>query len=759
MILLAVGDVCFSDDEIGIASNHTALPHSLPSQNILTYLACLKSLAFEGFQVRQHLIARPLPETSNWIFEQPDFFAWHNTQKGLLQIKGKPGSGKSVMIRHIQSKLTQPSSININYYFNAQGGTFEKSLIGLLRSLVHQLLSQRRDLFTTFLPKYHLKETLPTGWKWQAGELCEYLSDTIMSIQRSSIYIFIDAVDESGSEIRDVMKFLGKLISSTLQNNSRLHICVSSRHYPRVAAKGAFEVSMETWNASDIYIYVQSELFLEDQDTEGVQLQKEIAEKASGVFLWVYLVVDKLLKEGDKGATAKQLRQILTSIPDELHQIYSGLFDKVVEDRQKTVRLMQWVLCAQRPFTPSEIHTAIAFSIESPPGSMKSWQTSDTYLDNDTTIEKVIRTLSKGLIEIKDVALEDNDDGIGNNRTAHTKDSCIVQLIHETVRDFLIGPSGIRILDETLDQLVIERSHDQLARACTHFLSIPELNVSRFPDGHHSHSDWKDGSWSGNESRSNNESNLKYQVLEGVTKYPLLKYAIEWIFVHAEKAEYGGVEQRHLVQYFHCDGQTALDTWRYFQNYWESYWTTYWYRHQYRHEREYRIGNSFFYIASEFGLLSCVSDLLDYDVDVNLEGGPWGYALIAAAGNGHEAVVALLLDKGANIDVYDEWGQSALHIALKAEQEEVVKILLKYHPNPYIPPREQYDDTAINVYYRSDVGRRLEENGIDFKFSRIGSAAPNGTTSTMWSETDKSASILLDEDMTTATCTGKINTL
>jgi hypothetical protein len=713
---------------------------ALPSQNILTYLACLKSLAFEGFQARQHTIARPLPETSNWIFEQPDFFAWHNTQKGLLQIKGKPGSGKSVMIKHLQSKLTQPLSININHYFNARGGTFEKSYMGLLRSLVHQLLFQRRDLFTTFLPKYHFKETLPTGWEWQAGELYDYLSDTIKSIQRSSIYIFIDAVDESESEIRNVMNTLVTLISSTLQDDSRLHICVSCRHYPHVAVQGAFEVSMEMWNASDVYKYVQSERFLEEQDIEGVQLQKEIAEKASGVFLWVVLVVDELLAERDQGATAKQLRQILTSIPDELHQLYSGLFDKVVpKHRQRTVRLMQWVLCAQRPLTPSEIHTAIAFSIESPPDSMKSWQTSDAYLDNDAKIEKVIRTISKGLIEIKDVALGDSDDDIDNSRTVHTKDSCIVQFIHETVRDFLIGPSGIRILDEDLDQMVIERGHDQLARACTHFLSIPELNVGQFPNGHHSYSDLED-EWS-----------LEYQVLKGVTKYPLLEYAIEWIFVHAEKAECGGVEQRHLVQYFHCDGQTALDTWTYFQNYWNMNWD--------RDYTEYSIGTSFLHIASEFGLLSCLSDLLDYDVDVNLEGGPRRYALIPAANNGHEAVVALLLDKGANIDVYDEFGYSALHLALQEEQEDVVKILLKYQPNPYIPTVEFSNNTAINAYYKSEVGRRLEENGIDFTFSRIGSAAPNGTTSTMWSVTDKSASILLDEDMTTATCTGKIHTL
>jgi type II secretory ATPase GspE/PulE/Tfp pilus assembly ATPase PilB-like protein len=76
------------------------------------------------------------------MFEMSEYRGWIERRsitenKGLLWIKGKPGSGKSVMIKnmlmHVQTH--QPSSCIISFFFNARGGPLEKRPLGLYQSL------------------------------------------------------------------------------------------------------------------------------------------------------------------------------------------------------------------------------------------------------------------------------------------------------------------------------------------------------------------------------------------------------------------------------------------------------------------------------------------------------------------------------------------------------------------------------------------------------------------------------------------------
>src|SRR6516164_2761139 len=131
------------------------------------------------------------------------------------------------------------------------------------------------------------------------------------------------------------------------------------------------------------------------------------------------------------------MRQILQSVPDELNDLFTGYFRNVsIRDRQKTLRLMQWILFAERPLTLMEMNCALAFSVECPPKSQKSWKESDDYLDGDAQAERMLRTLSKGLVEIK----------AGDESVRHRiQRRRVVQFIHESVRDFLLHQNGLQI--------------------------------------------------------------------------------------------------------------------------------------------------------------------------------------------------------------------------------------------------------------------------------------------------------------------------
>ncbi len=176
--------------------------------------------------------------------------------------------------------------------------------------------------------------------------------------------VFIDALDECEEEsgeyeeesgVRRVVSFFAELTSSAVSSGCRFNVCMSSRHYPQISVPGCLEIFIENCNASDIFKYVQSKLCL--QDTWGMDFQKEIVKKASGVFLWVVLVVRSLLKKKDEGGTIKQMQQILQSVPKKLDKLFTGYFETVnVEDCQRTLNLMQWILFAERPLTPMEIN-------------------------------------------------------------------------------------------------------------------------------------------------------------------------------------------------------------------------------------------------------------------------------------------------------------------------------------------------------------------------------------------------------------------
>jgi hypothetical protein len=118
----------------------------------------------------------------------------------------------------------------------------------------------------------------------------------------------------------------------------------------------------------------------------------------------VVLVVASLVKQREEGRTVREMRRTLQSVPQELDNLFTG-YSKTVSanDRLKTMKLMQWILFARIPLTPMQLSCALAYSVEDPPKPQRCWQESDDYAENEPQIEKKFRTLSKDLVEIKDI--------------------------------------------------------------------------------------------------------------------------------------------------------------------------------------------------------------------------------------------------------------------------------------------------------------------------------------------------------------------
>ncbi|GJC89990.1 vegetative incompatibility protein HET-E-1 [Colletotrichum liriopes] len=344
--------------------------------------------------------------------------AYLKDHNGVFWIKGKPGAGKSTLMKHAFRRYQKQFFSDyflVAHFFNARGEALEKTSLGMLRSIVYQLLQNDEALYEHFGSTFREKQrtSLEEGLQWRQSELQEIIRSVVTQSHSKPFLLLVDALDECHeSEIRDVVTFLESLSISASRVDVQLKICLSSRHYPSIRMGKAIELKLDDSknHRKDIAKYVNERLIVSDAD-----IKAKILNKANGIFLWVVIVVSLLNKAYDEGQV-EAMQRTLEEVPGDLEQIFSTILNKDVSSVYETVLMLQWVLLSRRPLTPRELFAAVVGT--APP-------TTDL-------IQRRITTSSKGLIEIRK--------GIGES----------VQFIHLSVREFLFRYKRLQALDATL---------------------------------------------------------------------------------------------------------------------------------------------------------------------------------------------------------------------------------------------------------------------------------------------------------------------
>ena len=93
---------------------------------------------------RRDDINDPAHTTCQWILGHKSYKRWYKNQRGLLWIKGKPGAGKSTVLKYAfkAAKRNGEGLILASFFFHGRGSLVQKSPLGLFRSLLHQILQQ-----------------------------------------------------------------------------------------------------------------------------------------------------------------------------------------------------------------------------------------------------------------------------------------------------------------------------------------------------------------------------------------------------------------------------------------------------------------------------------------------------------------------------------------------------------------------------------------------------------------------------------------
>ncbi|KAI9685964.1 MAG: hypothetical protein M1822_003947 [Bathelium mastoideum] len=609
-----------------------------------SYIACVRSLGFSTLQARQNDIASAYPDTCDWLFETKEFCQWRDhtdlvDHNGVLWLKGKPGAGKSTLMKHAlyYYKKEFDDHLVVAYFFNARGEQLEKTALGLLRSTVYQLMQQDNTICDHFMLRFYEKQMLRGAEKleWRLSDLRDFIFSEIKQQHLKSTLLFVDALDEcSESDTREVVDMLEKLSVEAVRSKTTFRICLSSRHYPSIDIKKKLELTMEEneQHRQDIIKYISNKLEVED-----TSIRDAIQEKADGVFLWAALVVAILNKIACAGRI-EELQEMLDNLPGDLEKVFDSMLAKDGTRKAETVLMLQWVLFSPQPLTSKELF--IATMIEVAPQLIEPWNPTRV---TDKVIQRRITDSSKGLIEVR----------------PGTKSS--IQFIHRSVNDFLLRNQRLQRLDPTLASDPSRVSHKRLWSCCSEYIKLVDTTRT--------------------DAKSMAEVN---------EKYPFMQCAMRSIFNFADKALYNGrlgqksqIGYRLLDSLYNLSGypnqEREVSQWvqecssKCFED-WKKFINT---SDLYDQDLRIDVDAGLLYMSCENGYQRLVGILLSgQGADVNAQGGRYGNALQAASYQGSQEVVKMLLDAKADVNAQGGHYGNALQAASYQGRQEAVKMLL-----------------------------------------------------------------------------------
>ncbi|KAH7399590.1 hypothetical protein BKA66DRAFT_407142, partial [Pyrenochaeta sp. MPI-SDFR-AT-0127] len=479
----------------------------------------MTSLQFDQIDVRQNNVKDAHAKTCAWLLNKSEYLDWLNDTKlgnhhGFLWIKGKPGTGKSTIMKYALANAHERMTDKtiLSFFFNARGNNLEKSTIGTYRSLLLQLLEQIPSLQTVFNQIIRPSSVVSTTRQWSIELLKTLLDRAIQRLGGNSLVCFIDALDEcEESQIREMISFFEHVGDRAVSSKVMFRVCLSSRHYPHVTIRNGISLVLEGQDGhyQDIRKYLDSELKIGHSDSAKA-IRRTLQEKASGTFMWVVLVTGILNREYDSGHM-HALRRRLQEIPSDLHQLFGDMLTRDSYNRNTQILCLQWVLYSRQPLSPIELYFAILSGVD--PEAILDWDPREVTTD---VIRRFILDSSKGLVEVT----------VSSTPRA--------QFIHESVKDFLTEKDSLANVWPELGSNLQGQSHEWLKQCCLNCINIDIHSKLRVPEI------LPDAS-------SQEAIYLRNQTTHA---FPFLKYAVRNALYHANMAEGNKVAQHNLIHDF-----------------------------------------------------------------------------------------------------------------------------------------------------------------------------------------------------------------
>lgn len=433
----------------------------------------MKSLWFPEMFERQESIKPPSFNTFEWVFDDsmvPEhqwrrpqerleaemrgkFARWLRSEEPLFWISGKAGSGKSSLMSLIQDDPRTNDALSVwandrtiftfSFYFWRPGTPLQKSINGLLRSLLYQLGKAKPvvvDYIKMARPNYNSA--------WMTKSLILALYRCLSDFHEDRIFLMIDGLDEYESNYGDLLDELLQLQSRTC-----LKTCIASRPETIILNKLKMYpcLQLQLLNKRDIEIFVKGRLISLPTDA-SYDIGNDVVSRAEGVFLWAVLVSEDIRLGAEDGDDTDMLRRRLHSLPKELYRLFERLFENINDVHLETMKICLFHLDTRfwRRIGNDE-HRSLGYITACMPDS-EYMKTSEEFLDCCTRNSTRLIAQSKGLLELGDdhvphgtsAWLFDPSENrfFSVNETAMKLCQRQVKFVHRSAYDFMLGLEG-----------------------------------------------------------------------------------------------------------------------------------------------------------------------------------------------------------------------------------------------------------------------------------------------------------------------------
>jgi hypothetical protein len=341
----------------------------------------------------------------------------------------------------------------------------------MLQGVLHQLLSQIPELLPFVYNIYEdlVKSQRISKPEWTFDALCAaWKAITQQRTVRLYTCMLLDALDEHEGDNNRLSKFIYELLSGADGIIVRIKICVASRNWnifgEHFGSCPQFAIHEHT--TSDIQAYTSERLSgaMASFGEEGrlaflpkiERLASHVTTKARGVFIWVRIVVDELVKGIRDGTPISLLEEKVTQMPEELSDLYRHTLERIESEyAEESYIMLQITLCSLSPL-PLDMFMGCV--------SLSRWQ--EVHEATEAEMMRQLISRSGGLLEILSTApplgteTSSNESGSEDGQVSDSTwsmerrpyvETTYIQFIHQTVKDFvaanrsnlglLLGPS------------------------------------------------------------------------------------------------------------------------------------------------------------------------------------------------------------------------------------------------------------------------------------------------------------------------------
>ncbi|QPC71974.1 hypothetical protein HYE68_002726 [Fusarium pseudograminearum] len=392
------------------------------------------------------------------------FADWLKSDGQLFWIQGKPGSGKSTLVKYVASnRVTQtllkqwnPNTRILSHFFWKIGTSLQNDMKGLYCSLLHQLLENKYELISTTMDSFPTSKSKQSYHDWSVTDLKGLLFETLeLATDKEHLCIFIDGLDEfvddSGTEA--IVKTL-----SDFKRFTKVKVCVTSRAEPWLKEEldTAPNLKLHELTAPDMRKWVHGRLqqfdakFTFSPDSSS-DLVEQLLKKAGGVFLWIHLATQSVIRGIKDNESEEMLISRLEQLPENLEDLLYDMWKRLGEDepsyRKSAATYLRLMVGFKTLMEDADIQYCPAFGalhiIKMVFATRTDIQRALTIFTDDIDYEMVnslcetttnqIHTNCAGLLEVHPpIFPSDPHDPV-------PKMHVTVEFVHRTAYDFIVG--------------------------------------------------------------------------------------------------------------------------------------------------------------------------------------------------------------------------------------------------------------------------------------------------------------------------------